>query len=110
MQRQVWQALTRIARRAKGETVPDDLGDDDTSDDFGFYHPPNAVLDCFQALRVFSVLPQAGGWLDQDERWQHDLLLMYRLYADAQEEEDVEPLLPGEESLGVKMGDMFGDR
>lgn len=78
MQEAVRAALHKAVMADRGQTEVSE--DDDPVEDFGFYHPHNSVLSCWFALRNWKVLPAAGGWLDQPEAWQYDLLTCQRVY------------------------------
>lgn len=72
MQRADWQQyiLERFDAFLDDEGEPPDIGD------FGFYHDEDDVFEVCNMLLLseFHVLPDAGGWLDQDETWAHDIM------------------------------------
>jgi hypothetical protein len=80
MQEHVRAALRKAVAADRGRPIPRD--DDDGERDFGFYHPAETVLSVWFALRNWKVLPVAGGWLDQPEAWQHDILMAQTVYND----------------------------
>jgi hypothetical protein len=49
-------------------------------EDFGFNHDHNEVVSCWMALRNWSILPYAGGWLDQPLAWRQDLQTAQAVY------------------------------
>lgn len=77
MQDSVRATLRRAALVDRGKApTPDPV------EDFGFWHPPAAVLGAWFALKNWHVLPVAGGWLDQPEHWRDDLLTAQAVYND----------------------------
>lgn len=77
MQASVWKAVEGIARVDALKPADNDL---ELPDDFGFFHPPDVVLEVWMMMHQYHILPEAGGWLDQSETWQHDLSVCRRLY------------------------------
>lgn len=78
MQAAIWEAVQQRAAAAHGAIMQvEPVGD------FGFYHDKFTVLEVWDVWREHGTLPNAGGWLDQDEQWRKDLLQMDRLYAEA---------------------------
>lgn len=67
------------------ESLLDDESDPPEIGDFGFWHDADDVFDFCNILVLsrYRILPEEGGWLDQDERWSQDiktwLWLRYRL-------------------------------
>ncbi len=43
-----------------------------------FYHPLEDVIESVSLLE-YGILPEAGGWLDQDEFWARDVRLYMRM-------------------------------
>lgn len=52
----------------------DEKAEPSVVDDPGFWNDIDTVFECYYALREFQVLPEAGGWLDQEESLTDDLL------------------------------------
>ena len=83
MQRLMWGRLCALAEaehRATRGLPPKVDGD---LEDPGFWWPPDDVWEAWRALKDFHVLPQAGGWLDQDAWLRDDLFLMDAWYVRA---------------------------
>jgi len=48
--------------------------------DFGFRLPVDYVLTTAELFITKGILPNAGGWDDQDEAWREDLSTFLRVY------------------------------
>ncbi len=49
----------------------------------GVMMPYEQMLELYSLLRHYGVMPEAGGWYDQEARYRSAMLLCMGLYADA---------------------------
>jgi len=71
-------------------------------DDDGLYYPLDYVIETYDVFRNFGVMPESGGYNDQDPHWWHDIrtiqrrisLIKSRLRNELDEKDVFEGLLP----------------
>ena len=84
MQARVWERVKELTtaehRALRG--LPPSPGPP-VGERLGFHWPDDVVFRAWRGLKLFNILPHAGGWLDQDAWLSDDIDLMDALYTEA---------------------------
>lgn len=66
---------------ARQEAGKDDAAEEGEPPDSRFPLPYGYVLETYRALRLYGVLPEAGGWMDQSQAWRDSMVRCEALLA-----------------------------
>lgn len=95
----------------------DDQDNAAMSEDDGLYYPFDYVIETYDVFNNFGVMPEPGGYNDQDPHWWHDIRTIRRRLAhikrnlkeDKDESDALNSLLYNNADKGVGLRDLIHD-